>query len=70
MNQQLFQTLGQTAGMYIPLYPDQGDQQNKRHSDRSKAAEFGEYMLGKPADAGEAKPAQGGAGAASGGKKQ
>jgi N-acetylglucosamine-6-sulfatase len=64
MNGQLFEILGQTAGLYIPLYPDRGEQQNKRHPDRGKAAEFPESMRGQPA------PAAAPAGAATGKKKQ
>jgi N-acetylglucosamine-6-sulfatase len=70
MNGQLFETLRQTAGMYIPLYPDRGSQQNKRHPDRSKAAEFPDHLLGEPTTPGPAAPAKGAAGAATGGKKQ
>ncbi len=70
MNRQLFEVLGQTEGMYIPLNPDRGGQQNKRHPGRSKAARFGDYMLGTPAGASEAKPVGRDAGAASGSKKQ
>ena len=66
MNGQLFEILGQTAGLYIPLYPDRGPQMNKRHPGRSKAAQFPESMLGQPAPAPPAMPA----GAATGGKKQ
>jgi N-acetylglucosamine-6-sulfatase len=40
MNRQLFETLGSTDGMYIPLYPDRGGQQNLRRRGGSKAAEF------------------------------
>jgi N-acetylglucosamine-6-sulfatase len=36
----LFETLGSTDGMYIPLYPDRGGQQNLRRRGGSKAAEF------------------------------
>jgi N-acetylglucosamine-6-sulfatase len=70
MNQQLFDLLGQTAGMYIPLYPDRGSQQNLRHPDRSKAAEFPEYMLGEPKKPDAGKSASGTQGASPGNKKQ
>ena len=47
MNQKLFETLGQTAGMYIPLYPDQGKQQILRRANGFKAAEFPPSMRRK-----------------------
>jgi N-acetylglucosamine-6-sulfatase len=47
MNQKLFRLLGETAGLYIPLYPDRGGQMNLRHRDRSKGAPFPERMLRK-----------------------
>ncbi|MBD0260261.1 MAG: DUF4976 domain-containing protein, partial [Cytophagales bacterium] len=62
MNGQLFELLGQTAGLYIPLYPDRGGQMNKRHPDRSKAAKFPDSMLGQPATPGTAIPAGAGTG--------
>jgi len=40
MNQQLFDTLNKTNGMYISLYPDRGGQQNLRRKAGSKAAPF------------------------------
>lgn len=40
MNQQLFDTLNKTNGMYIQLYPDRGGQQNLRRRSGSKAAPF------------------------------
>jgi N-acetylglucosamine-6-sulfatase len=40
LNQRLFETLGSSDGMYIPLYPDRGAQQNLRHKGRSKGAAF------------------------------
>ncbi|MGH9847322.1 MAG: hypothetical protein ACREEM_52170 [Blastocatellia bacterium] len=40
MNQQLFDTLNETNGMYIPLYRDRGGQQNFRRKAGSKAAAF------------------------------
>ncbi|MBC7920059.1 MAG: DUF4976 domain-containing protein, partial [Ferruginibacter sp.] len=48
MNGQLFALLGETAGMYIPLYPDRGQQQNRRHPARSTAAGFPDHFLGDP----------------------
>ncbi|MGH9846830.1 MAG: hypothetical protein ACREEM_49665, partial [Blastocatellia bacterium] len=40
MNQQLFDRLNATSGMYIPLYRDRGGQQNLRRKAGSKAATF------------------------------
>jgi len=40
MNQQLFDTLNETNGMYIPLYRDRGRQGNLRGKAGSKAATF------------------------------
>ncbi|MGH9630404.1 MAG: sulfatase family protein [Bryobacteraceae bacterium] len=48
MNEKLFATLEKTDGMSMPLYPDRGASQNKRHPDRSKAAEFPKDFLGTP----------------------
>lgn len=40
MNRKLFAILDQTQGLYLPLYPDRGAQQNRRHGGRSGAADF------------------------------
>lgn len=40
MNGELFDMLGRSRGMYIPLYPDRGTQQNKRRKGGSRGAEF------------------------------
>lgn len=40
MNQQLFETLKQSAGMYIPLYPDRGGVNRLRRKGGAKEAEF------------------------------
>jgi N-acetylglucosamine-6-sulfatase len=40
MNQRLFAILGETNGMYIPLYPDRGRQQNLRHKGRNRPVPF------------------------------
>jgi N-acetylglucosamine-6-sulfatase len=40
MNKQLFDVLESTQGLYLPMYPDRGRQQNLRHKGRSKAAQF------------------------------
>jgi N-acetylglucosamine-6-sulfatase len=40
MNAELFRTLGETGGMYIPLAPDGGNSQNLRRRDGSRAADF------------------------------
>jgi N-acetylglucosamine-6-sulfatase len=49
MNQQLFSILDSTGGMYIPLNPDKGGQQNKRNPEGSQAAPFpGEFSVTPP----------------------
>ena len=40
LNAELFRTLGETGGMYIPLAPDGGNPQNLRRRDGSRPAEF------------------------------
>jgi N-acetylglucosamine-6-sulfatase len=40
MNQQLYAMLDETGGMYIPLFPDRGQQNDLRNPNGSKAAEF------------------------------
>lgn len=45
MNKQLFETLSSTDGMYIPLYPDRGGQQNLRRKAGSKAATFPQELM-------------------------
>ena len=40
LNAELFRTLGETGGMYIPLAPDAGNSQNLRRRDGSRAADF------------------------------
>lgn len=45
MNKRLFDTLTQTAGMYIPLYRDAGAQQNLRLEGRTGPANFPERIL-------------------------
>lgn len=49
MSDQLFDILEKTDGMNLPLYPDRGGSMNKRNPEGSKAAEFPESFLGKPA---------------------
>ena len=49
MKAQLFATLEKSDGMYIPLYPDRGGQQNLRKQSGSHAADF-PARLYKPAD--------------------
>jgi N-acetylglucosamine-6-sulfatase len=46
MNAKLFAILESTNGMSMPLYPDIGSSQNRRHPDRTKAAEFPANMSG------------------------
>ncbi|MEW4571347.1 sulfatase [Tautonia sp. JC769] len=41
----LFETLGQTGGMSIPIYPDRGGSQNLRNADGSPAADFPGELL-------------------------
>ena len=49
LNADLFRTLGETGGMYIPLAPDAGNPQNLRRPDGSRPADFppGFYAPGK-----------------------
>jgi N-acetylglucosamine-6-sulfatase len=47
MNRRVFETLEQTGGMSMPLYPDIGAASEQRHPERSKAAEFPDAFLGK-----------------------
>jgi N-acetylglucosamine-6-sulfatase len=48
MRARLFQILEQTDGMSMPLWPDRGSQQNLRHPERSKAADFPPQLVRKP----------------------
>src|SRR5690606_6555375 len=48
MNRDLFQQLGNTGGMYIPLNPDAGIQGNKRNEYGSPAASFPSYISQEP----------------------
>jgi N-acetylglucosamine-6-sulfatase len=48
MNKQLFEVLGDTGGMYIPLYPDSGGQQNLRNPNGSPSAPFPPQVTRKP----------------------
>lgn len=48
MNNQLFDILKQTNGMYMPLYKDVNQQQNKRNIDGSTEADFPGYLKVKP----------------------
>ncbi len=45
MNAQLFETLEQTGGLYIPLAPDRGSSQNLRRRAGSTQAEFPPYFF-------------------------
>ncbi len=47
MNKQLFDTLKQTNGMYIPIYTDRGMQQNLRSATGKQAAEFPKHLIKK-----------------------
>lgn len=44
MNKQLFEQLKNSKGMYIPLYPDSGEQSNLRNKFGSPAASFPSYL--------------------------
>ncbi len=50
MNERLFQILEQTDGMSMPLWPDKGGAQNKRHPGRSKTAPFPDSFNDKRMD--------------------
>lgn len=45
MNKELFKILDQTNGMYVPLLPDVGSQQNLRYKSGSAAAPFPSYII-------------------------
>jgi N-acetylglucosamine-6-sulfatase len=49
MNQQLYAMLDETGGMYIPLFPDRGQQNDLRNPNGSKAAEFPPELVHFPA---------------------
>jgi N-acetylglucosamine-6-sulfatase len=51
MNEQLFATLKQTEGMYIPLYADRGGVNRLRHGGRSKNAEFPAQLIREKGEA-------------------
>jgi N-acetylglucosamine-6-sulfatase len=44
MNKQLFDIMGNTGGMYIPLFPDAGGKNDLRYEYGSGAAEFPSYL--------------------------
>jgi len=48
LKQQMFAELEAKGGMYIPLYPDQGEQANRRDPNRSHAADFPAEFYSKP----------------------
>ena len=48
LKKQLFAELEAKGGMYIPLYPDSGQQNNKRDPDKSHAADFPAEIYAKP----------------------
>ena len=48
MNQRLFEILSQTDGMSMPLYPDQGDQENLRRKDKAAPAAFPAELTVEP----------------------
>jgi|RhiMethySRZTD1v2_1073278.scaffolds.fasta_scaffold01837_18 N-acetylglucosamine-6-sulfatase len=45
LNRQLFEVLQKTDGLYIPLYPDKGNQQNLRRHGAAKPAEFPQELM-------------------------
>jgi N-acetylglucosamine-6-sulfatase len=45
LNRQLFEVLQKTNGLYIPLYPDKGNQQNLRRRGGAKPAEFPQELM-------------------------
>jgi len=45
LNKQLFDSLESSGGLYIPLYPDRGSQQNLRRKSGSKAADFPPQLM-------------------------
>jgi N-acetylglucosamine-6-sulfatase len=45
MNKELFDMLAQTGGLYIPLYPDRGGQQNLRIRSKAKSADFPNFLI-------------------------
>jgi N-acetylglucosamine-6-sulfatase len=48
MNAKLFEILEKTDGLSMPLYPDRGGVNEKRHPNRSKGADFPGEFLGNP----------------------
>jgi N-acetylglucosamine-6-sulfatase len=45
LNRQLFEVLQKTDGLYLPLYPDKGNQQNLRRRGGAKPAEFPQELM-------------------------
>lgn len=48
MREQLFKTMEETGGMYIPLKPNRWGQQNKRRRDKADAADFPPELIIEP----------------------
>ncbi len=48
LNAELFATLERTGGMYIPLNPDRGNQQNLRNANGAPPADFPSYFIRQP----------------------
>ncbi|HMF74335.1 MAG TPA: sulfatase [Bryobacteraceae bacterium] len=48
LKKQMFAELESRGGMYIPLYPDSGEQMNHRDPKRSHAADFPQQIYSKP----------------------
>lgn len=50
MREQLFKTMEETGGMYIPLKPNRWGQQNRRREDKAKASDFPPELIKQPND--------------------
>jgi N-acetylglucosamine-6-sulfatase len=48
MRGELFKTMEETGGMYIPLKANGAGQQNKRREDKAKPADFPKELIVKP----------------------
>jgi hypothetical protein len=55
MNQQLFDELSSSAGMYIPLYKDIGEKSDFRYEYGSPGASFPSYLKGPKPKTGAAR---------------
>jgi len=48
LNNQLFEILKETNGMYLPFYKDDGNQSNLRNAEGSREAKFPAYLKVNP----------------------